>query len=140
MGRQVLSGSVNQSKHQMVVSDVLVGVISVGSQDLIVWVGSTALATKNYVEINSALRRCRDAIIEFGSPEPIADFEVVAHCVPTDPKSAVDVVNQAALPSLTEADVAILYGNGATEGASSKLIVDRINMAIEKFLEDQKAA
>lgn len=141
MGTQVAQTDLNQSKHQMTVSSVAAGAfVAPALEDLFIWVGTTALATKNQVEILTALRRCRDAIVEFGTPNPVSESEVSAICEPGDGKPAVSVVNQALLPTITEADVLIIYGNGFVTTGASKTLVDRVNMAIEKLMEDSLKA
>lgn len=138
MGVQILQGDPNLSKHQMVKSTVVAGSFAApGSQDCIVWVGSTALATKNQVEIITALKRCRDGIIEEGCPNPAAESEVTALCIPGEGKPAVAVTNQAALPTIAETDVVISYGNNFINAGATKIFVDRVNAAIDKFIEDE---
>lgn len=134
MGEQVLSDGQNDSKQQMATSTVAFGAVAIAADELIVWVGSTALATKNQVEIITGLQRCRDAIREAGSPVPGAGDEVVALTEMGFGKPAVVVTNQTALPTIAETD--LLIGYGATYFAGGgKLLQDRINAAIEVFLE-----
>jgi len=136
MGTQVLSGNQNDSKHQMAVSTVLAAAVAIGAGELVVWIGNAL--NGNQVEIIEALNRCRDALRESGTPNPAALSEVVALSQPGAPKSAVTVTDQAALPTITEADVFIGYGNGylPTSGGSSRLLDDRIDAALDKLLED----
>ena len=136
MGVQILSSDLNDSKHQMVTSTVLAAAVDVkGAPDqIIVWVGSTALASKNQVEIITALKRCRDAIIEFGMPTPIAEFAIVAVCEPGEVKSAVAVTNSTTDPTFTEAEVFVGYSNPFPTGINSSLY-NRINAAIDVLLE-----
>ena len=119
----------------MVVSVVVAASVAIGAGEMVLWIGSTV--GNNHVETLMALERCRDALREFGVPKPANTFEVVALSQPGAAKSLVVITNRAALPTITEDDVLIGYGETYVPGAggSTKLLLDRIDAAANVLME-----
>ena len=135
MGTEVVSADQNDSKQQMTVATVVAASVAIGAGEMVVWIGNL-LGGRN-MEVITALERCRDAIREFGAPDPANTFEIIALTQPGAPKSAVVITNQAALPTITEDDVLVGYGETYVPGAggSTKLLLDRIDAAINVLME-----
>jgi len=138
MGTEFVSDNQNDSKKDFTTATVVAASVAIAAGELYLWVGSTAIAAP-MVEVVNALKRCRDAILEAGAPIPANTFEVIALCEPKEPKSAVVVTNQAALPTIAETDVLIGYGETYFAGGN-RLVKDRIDALIDTFIESQKAA
>ena len=122
----------NDIKKDMIVTTPTAGLLAPGTAELVVWVGATAGPN---VSINEGIRDCLDALREAGTPGAAYGAKLTT-AAGGNAKSQVIVAVGA--PTVTDNDVAVAYG--ATFNVDGTSITPVVIRAIEKFLEQDKAA
>lgn len=137
MGRQVAANYGN-SKHQMVASTVAAALVAGATDEVILWVGDTALT--RMTEAKSRAIKCLNAYIENGAIVPTALQFGTYHCGIDE--STATVATDGAVPTLAETDVALVIGDtfhGSDDG-SSQYADAFFRQALDLLLEDRKDA
>ncbi len=122
----------NDRKAAMVVTTPAAGLLAPETAELVVWIGATAGPD---VAARDGLQRCLEALREAGTPGEAYGAELLTAAGGTA-KSQVTVA--AGAPTVTDNDVGIAYG--ATFNVDGTTITPVVLRAMEKFLEEQKAA
>jgi hypothetical protein len=133
MGLEITSTARSQSKPQYTVATTAAASVAVADGELVVFVGTTV---QTNVEAFNGIGVCVDALREKGWPNPTT-LQFASAMYDTHTKT-LTVVEDGALPTLTENVVAVIRGIGYTgPGQSCSKYV--IRMA-ELYLENSKAA
>ena len=133
MGTKILSTQDSDTKPNYIVSTVAAGSMSIGDGEFASFIGSTVSSN---LESFNGLEVCKDKLRESGWGNPgTGTFNSVVFDTKTQ---AVTIATEAALPTLTEDDVAIIQGFDYT-GPSDSNSPHSVRMA-ELYLESAKAA
>ena len=139
MGTEVISASSNDSKNQMTSALVVAGAGVLAAGELVVFIGNVAVPgldiAGRHLEIVTDLEQCRDALREFGYPEPAGEDIVMALLTVGEPKSAIVITNQVAFQATKEIDVHIAYKAGYSGDGRSAMFMRRIDAAINVQME-----
>ena len=122
----------NDRKAAMVVTTPAAGLLAPGTAELVVWIGATAGPD---VVAGDGIRRCGEALRELQTPGAAYGAKLSTG---TDGSIKSAVVAAAGAPTVTDNDVAIAYG--ATFNVDGTTISPVWKRAIERFLEERKAA
>ena len=138
MGRQV-AAIYGESAHKMILTDVAAIGVAGATNELILWVGDNALP--RMVEVGNRAVKCIKAWAELSGPLPTALAFGTYHM--NIDASTATAVPDAAVPTLSEDDVAVIIGDTfypAAGNGSSQAGESVLRMALNVLLEDRKNA
>ncbi len=136
MGTKVTVTLDDQLKPDYTVGTQLAAAFSIGTTELVVWVGTTAINSGKSFEV-TAVKRAAELIKENGYITPTTtNVTEVIMVPPAAYKPAATVVANGVLVAPTEDDVAVGYGS-AFQGIPGAAVTAHILRALEKFIEQR---
>lgn len=133
MAHKITVTNIADGKPDHVVATQAAATLSIGDGELGIFVGTGVVAI-NQLRCISALQQLRDALRENLFPDG-ASADNYAYVTPPDGKPGIIVGNAAAIPALTEDEVAIAYGGTFYSESNSTLFANHIDRLIETFQE-----
>ena len=130
MGTLVV-GTLGTSKQGMTVSTVAAGSVAITAPQCGVFIGNTS--PRRQQEKFGGVERCLETIIEADGPVPATNFSTRLMKVTTSltAKKQIEATDAAALPTLDEALVVILWGNTFGGATGKKLGTVRFRTHVE---------
>jgi hypothetical protein len=125
--------NIDKGKPDHVVEAQAAATLSIGDGELGIFIGTGVVADNNQRCI-SALQQLRDALRESNFSDGAA-ADNYAYVTPPDGKPGITVGNGAAIPALTEDEVAIAYGGTFYDPGNSSNFSNHINRLIQTFQE-----